>query len=162
MNGHTMRVTYNGRAVTFEAVCNEPEGANCRLTSVSCECEFWGEIRRDDDGRIWHRIIDGSETEPQWHEIKPADYCNVELSINESGWVEELGPREKFIIGEFPINPVWIDDGCEWERGHPEPSALEAECVRLLAENNQLREQLAGAKNALAACREVRTQGDSR
>lgn len=115
MSGHVIRWEFNEGSVTATAVCNEPEGADCRLTSVSCWCEQWGEIRRRDDGTIWHRIVDGSETEPQWHELKPMDDCNICLFINESGVVEELG-HGSFVIGETPIRPLWEIDGCDWER----------------------------------------------
>lgn len=116
---HVIRWTFDDGTVTAEAVCQAPDGADCRLTSVSCECERWGEIQRRDDGTIWHKIVDWyggpiDSAEPQWHEVKPADYCNICLSINESGCVDELGSGV-FVIGEVPIRPVWVDDGCDWE-----------------------------------------------
>ena len=95
--------TFDGGSVAAEAVCHAPDGADCRLTGL-CECEAWGEIRRTAD-KIWHRIVDGSETEPQWHEVKPADYCNVCMFINESGCVDDLGAGT-FVIGEVPIEPA--------------------------------------------------------
>lgn len=116
---HVMRWTFDHGGVRAEAVCNMPPGADCRLTSVACECERWGEIRRRDDGTIWHKIVDWygepiDSVEPQWHEIKPMDDCNVCLFINESGCVEELG-HGSFVIAETPIKPLWVDEGCDWE-----------------------------------------------
>jgi hypothetical protein len=112
---HAIRWEFDNGSVTATAVCHAQPGADCQLTSVSCECERWGEIWRRDDGTIWHKIVDyGESIEPVWHEVKPADYCNVCLFINESGCVDELGAGT-FVIGEHLINPVWIDDGCDWE-----------------------------------------------
>jgi hypothetical protein len=111
---HAIRWEFDHDCVTATAVCHAPPDADCRLTSVSCECERWGEIRRTAD-KIWHKIIDGTDLEPQWHEVKPMDECNVCLFINESGCVEELGAGS-FLIAETPIRPLWVDDGCEWER----------------------------------------------
>lgn len=115
---HAIRWTFDEGGVTAEAVCHAPDGADCRLTGP-CECEEWGEIQRRENGTIWHRIVDGSETEPQWHEVKPADYCNVCMFINESGCVDELGAGT-FVIGEVPIKPLWVDGGCDWEPIRPE------------------------------------------
>lgn len=114
MSAHAIRWEFDRGGVTATAICNEPPGADCRLAGVSCECEQWGEIRRTAD-KVWHRIVDGSETEPQWHEVKPQDECNICLFINESGCVEELS-ADAFVIAETPIRPLWVDDGCEWTR----------------------------------------------
>lgn len=115
MSDHFIRWTFGLGGVSAEAICRAEPGADCRLTSVSCECERWGEIWRRDDGTIWHHIDDDYGThEPVWHEVKPMDDCNVCLFINESGCVEELG-RGEFVIAETPIRPVWLDDGCDWE-----------------------------------------------
>lgn len=116
MSGHVIRWDFDRGRVSATAVCNEPEGADCRLTSVSCECEQWGEIKRDEIGTPWHKILDyGDSIEPLWHELKPQDDCNVCLFINESGCVEELG-HGHFVIAEMPIKPVWVGDGCDWEQ----------------------------------------------
>lgn len=120
MSAHAIRWTFDRGGVTAEAVCSEPEGADCRLTSVSCECERWGEIQRRDDGTIWHKIVDWyggpiDSAEPQWHEVKPMGDCNVCLFINESGCVEELGGQIEFVIAETPIRPLWDGEGCDWE-----------------------------------------------
>lgn len=113
---HMIRWTFDRGGVNAEAICNLAPGADCRLTSVSCECEEWGEIQRRDDGTIWHKIVDyGDSYEPVWHEVKPMDDCNVALFINESGCVEELGGKAVFTIAETPIRPVWVDGGCDWE-----------------------------------------------
>lgn len=114
---HVMRWTYDDGRVSAEAVCNMPPGSDCRLTSVSCECEQWGEIQRRDDGTIWHHILDyGDSIEPVWHEVKPQDDCNICLFINESGCAEELTARgTEFVIADTPIRPVWQFDGCDWE-----------------------------------------------
>ena len=115
MAEHAIRWTYSHGGVTAEAVCLAAPDADCHLTSVTCECERWGEIRRT-AGKIWHRIVDGSATEPQWHEVKLVDDCNICLFINESGCPEELtAPGTEFVIAETPINPVWLDEGCDWE-----------------------------------------------
>jgi len=90
MGKHAIRWTFDRGSVVAEAICNAEPGADCRLTSVTCECEEWGEIWRRDDGTIWHKIVDyGDSIEPRWHEVKPQDDCNVCLFINESGCVEE-------------------------------------------------------------------------
>ena len=115
MSGHAIRWEFDRGHVSAKAICNEPEGADCRLTSVSCECEHWGEIWRRDDGTIWHKIVEyGDSIEPVWHEVVPQDDCNVCLFINEPGYAEELG-RGEFVIAETPIKPVWDVDSCEWE-----------------------------------------------
>lgn len=115
MSGHAILWKFDRGGVTAEVVCHEPEGADCRLTSVACECEYWGEIQRRDDGTIWHKIVDyGDSYEPLWHEVKPQDDCNVCLFINESGCVEEFG-RGSFTIAETPIKPIWDGDGYDWE-----------------------------------------------
>ena len=112
---HTIRWEFDRGGVTAQAVCHAEPGADCRLTSVSCECEHWGEISRGEDGSIWHKIVDyGDSHEPLWHEVKPMDDCNIVLFINESGCVEELG-HGTFVIAETPIRPVWLDEGCDWE-----------------------------------------------
>jgi hypothetical protein len=114
---HAIRWTFDRGSITAEAICNAPEGADCRLTSVTCECEVWGEIQRRDDGTIWHKIVDyGDSYEPLWHEVTPQDDCNICLFINESGCVEELGGHQEFVIAETPIKPIWEADGCDWER----------------------------------------------
>ena len=113
VSAHAIRWTFDADYVRSEAVCHAPDGADCRLSGL-CECEEWGEIQRRLDGTIWHRIVDGSETEPQWHEVKPVDYCNVCLFINESGCVDDLGAGT-FVIGEVPIEPVWVGDGYDWQ-----------------------------------------------
>lgn len=113
---HVMRWTYEAGYTKAEAVCLAAPDADCRLTPVSCECERWGEIRRDRDG-IWHRIVEGSETEPQWHEVVASGECNVCLFINESGCAEEMTPdleRHYFTIADVPFEPVWESDGCTW------------------------------------------------
>ncbi len=115
MSAHVMRWTFDRDSVFAQAVCLAEPGADCRLDSVTCECERWGEIQRRDDGTIWHRIVDGGPLEPQWHEVKPQDDCNICLFINEGGYPMELGPKRTFVIAETPIQPVWLDDGCDWE-----------------------------------------------
>lgn len=117
---HSIRWTFYRGSVRAEAICHGKPGDDCRLTSVSCECEEWGEIRRDEDGTAWHRIVDGSDTEPQWHEVKPQDDCNVSLFINESGCVEELG-HGSFVIAETPIEPIWEGEGYDWKPIEPTP-----------------------------------------
>jgi hypothetical protein len=118
---HVIRWEFDDGYVTPTAICLADEGADCRLTSVSCECERWGEIRRDEIGTPWHKIVDWygnsiDSAEPQWHELKPLGDCNVCLFINESGCVDELAVKgARFTIGEVPIRPVWIDEGCDWE-----------------------------------------------
>ena len=113
---HAIRWEFDRGGVNATAVCYAPPGADCRLTSVTCECEEWGEIQRRDDGTIWHKIVDyGDSHEPLWHEVKPMDDCNICLFINESGCVEELGAGS-FVIAETPIRPIWGDGGCDWER----------------------------------------------
>jgi hypothetical protein len=121
---HAIRWSFDNGSVTATAVCRAPFGADCRLTSVSCECEQWGEIWRREDGTIWHKIIDyGESIEPVWHEVKPMDDCNVCLFINESGCVEELAVKGTFFtIAEVPIKPVWVDDGYDWELAAPLPA----------------------------------------
>ena len=120
---HVIRWTFDQGSVTSEAICNADPDADCRLTSVTCECERWGEIQRRDDGTIWHKIVDyGDSHEPVWHQVNPADYCNVALFINESGCVDELGAGV-FTIGEVPFRPLWVDDGCDWERVPPSARA---------------------------------------
>lgn len=112
---HAIRWDFDEGRVTATAICHAASDADCRLTSVSCECERWGEIQRRDDGTIWHHIVDyGDSIEPVWHEVKPMDDCNVCLFINESGCVEELGSGS-FVIAETPIRPLWVDEGCDWE-----------------------------------------------
>lgn len=117
MRAHIIRWEFDDGWVDAKAVCLAAPDADCHLTSVTCECERWGEIDRRDDGTIWHKIVDyGDSYEPVWHEVKVADYCNVCLFINETGCVDELAVKgTSFVIGEHPINPVWIDDGCDWE-----------------------------------------------
>lgn len=117
MSEHSIRFEFDDGSVTATAVCHATPDADCRLTSVSCECERWGEIDRREDGTIWHHIEDyGDSFEPVWHEVKPMDDCNVCLFINESGCVEELATRgTRFVIREVPIEPVWVDDGCDWQ-----------------------------------------------
>jgi hypothetical protein len=112
---HAIRWEFDRGGVTAQAVCYAEEGADCRLTSVSCACEQWGQIDRREDGTIWHHIVDyGDSAEPVWHQLEPQDDCNVCLFINESGCVEELG-HGQFVIAETPIDPIWLDDGCDWE-----------------------------------------------
>lgn len=119
MSEHVIRWEFDRGGVTAEAICHASPDADCRLTSVSCECERWGEIQRRNDGTIWHHIVDyGDSIEPVWHEVKQMDDCNVCLFINESGCVEELG-HGAFVIAETPIRPLWMDEGCDWE---PMPS----------------------------------------
>jgi hypothetical protein len=126
---HAILWEFDDGSVTATAVCRADPGADCRLTSVTCECEEWGPIQRRDDGTIWHRITDyGDSYEPVWHEVKPMDDCNVCLFINESGCVEELGAGH-FVIGEVPIRPLWIDGGCDWERVPAPTAAQQARAV---------------------------------
>ncbi len=117
MSAHAIKWEFDDGAVTATAVCHAALDADCRLTSTTCECERWGEIQRRADGTIWHKITDyGDSFEPRWHQVKVGDDCNVCLFINESGCVEELAVRGTRIdLGETPIEPVWIDDGCDWE-----------------------------------------------
>ena len=58
MSAHVIRWTFDDGYSIAEAVCNAGKDADCRLTSMSCECEQWGEIQRRDDGTIWHKIVD--------------------------------------------------------------------------------------------------------
>ena len=117
---HAIRWEFDRGGVIATAVCHAAPGADCRLTSISCECEVWGEIQRRDDGTIWHKIVDyGDSYEPVWHEVRPTDDCNVCLFINESGCVEELGAGQ-FVIAETPIRPLWVDGGCDWEPVAPD------------------------------------------
>jgi len=115
MSLHAIRWEFEDGVVRATAVCHAAPGADCRLTSVSCECERWGEIRRTAN-KVWHKIVDyGDSYEPVWHEVKPMDDCNVCLFINESGCVEELAVKGTLIdLGETPIDPVWQNDGCDW------------------------------------------------
>ncbi|TIC78793.1 hypothetical protein [Nocardioides sp. GY 10127] len=122
---HSIRWDYDAGDVTATAICHAEPGADCRLTSTTCECEEWGEIRRRDDGTIWHRIVGGTETEPQWHQVVPQDDCNVCLFINDSGCPEEFGGNRYFTIAETPIRPVWLVDGCDWEPATSSTDELE-------------------------------------
>ena len=124
MSGHMMRFAFDGGVVRLEAVCNEPEGADCRLTSVACECESWGEIQRRDDGTIWHLYADewsGTEyaNPPEWHEVKPADYCNVCLFIDDDPEYSLDDSAPSFVVAEIPIEPVWQYDHCTWKPVQP-------------------------------------------
>lgn len=114
---HAIRWEFDDGWLTATAVCHAPADADCHLTSIECECEQWGQIQRRDDGTIWHHINYYGETiEPAWHQVTLMDDCNVCLFINESGYTEELAVKGTRIdLGETPIRPVWLDDGCEWE-----------------------------------------------
>lgn len=119
---HTMRFEFRDRSVSAEAVCHAAPADDCRLTAADrheCQCEQWATIIRRDDGTIWHTLTDGyiDRDEPEvMHRLIPGDDCNVCLFINESGCVEELTARTtSFVIGDVPIGPVWVDDGCDWE-----------------------------------------------
>lgn len=115
MNGHSLRLSFDGWLRT-EAVCHEPEGADCRLTSVSCECEYWGEIQRHVDGTIWHRITDEGPMEPLWHEVKAADYCNVCEYLNADDVLECAAKDARFEV-DVPIESVWAGwDSVEWKQ----------------------------------------------
>lgn len=114
MSAHILRLNFDGW-LRVEAVCNEPPGANCRLTSVSCECEYWGPIDRRGDGTIWHRVIDEGPIEPLWHEVKPADYCNVCEYLNNDDILECATPNATFTLADMPIEVTWNGDGYEWE-----------------------------------------------
>lgn len=111
--GHVLRITFDSW-IRYEAVCKEPDGSDCRLTSVSCECEEWGEIWRRDDGTIWHRIVDEGPMEPLWHQLKPAPYCNICEFLNNYD-IEECLVRGSGAEFSVPIKPVWTGDGYEWE-----------------------------------------------
>lgn len=126
MSAHVIRWEFDDGWVDAKAVCLAAPDADCHLTSVTCECERWGEIRRDEDGTIWHHIEDyGDPYEPVWHEVRLMDDCNVCLFINESDIVNELAVKgTRFTIGEVPIEPVWLNDGCDWKPAQPVEVAL--------------------------------------
>jgi hypothetical protein len=135
---HSIRWTFDRGSVTSEAICHAPAGADCRLVSVTCECEQWGAIDRRDDGTIWHKIVDyGDSIEPLWHQVEPQDDCNVCLFINESGCVDELGAGT-FTIAEVPIKPVWLDEGCDWEPLHTDWLAAHDAHIRTQAAHDAL------------------------
>lgn len=116
--GHIIRFTLdNGGWFKAEAMCQLDADADCRLTSVSCECEEWGPIQRRDDGTIWHRIVDEGPMEPLWHEVEHGDDCNVCLFLNESDCIEELMTKgsDTLHLADVPIKPIWDCDGYEWE-----------------------------------------------
>lgn len=118
MNGHTLRFSFDGW-LKVEAVCHEPDGADCRLTSIDCECEQWGSIQRRDDGTIWHEVYQWEAfafalESPQWHQVKPADHCNIAEFINMEGGdgaLELAQDDVRFTIADVPISASWSTDG---------------------------------------------------
>lgn len=118
MNGHTLRFTFDGW-LKVEAVCHEPNGADCRLQSIDCECEQWGSIQRREDGTIWHEVHQWEPfafalDAPVWHQVKPADHCNIVEFINMEGGdgaLELAQDDVRFTIADVPISACWSTDG---------------------------------------------------
>lgn len=119
MSGHRIQWTFDRDEVVGKVICEEPEGANCRLTGgPECYCEepdgyYWCycedyHIERDPDGTPFH-VYEGER-----HSNIPMDGCNIVMSLDED--LLELGPREEFVIGSTPIAPVWDGDGYYWKR----------------------------------------------
>lgn len=128
MSGHAIRWEYDHwGVVAATAVCHEPAGADCRLTSAGpeCDCETWGRIERRNDGTIWHELTEGHRDltlprdEPQWHQVKPDDECNVCEFLNaDPSYLAEMSTQghPSFVIAETTIEPVWDFDSYLWRK----------------------------------------------
>ena len=109
MSGHQIEWAFDCDTVVGKVICEEPEGANCRLMGgPECYCDEAYRIERDPDGTPFH-VYEGER-----HSNIPMDGCNIVMSLDED--LLELGPREEFVIGSTPIAPVWDGDGYYWKR----------------------------------------------
>lgn len=117
--GHEIVVTHTRfpGGPEYVAHCNEPEGADCRLT---CEdgCEEWDGIDRDLNGVAYH-LVPAGDGAVSPHGMVDSGECQVVLWLNEAAVpLEELSveSRSEFEVGRFRIKPVWTGSGVEWER----------------------------------------------
>ena len=113
MSGHRIQWTFDRDEVVGKVICEEPEGANCRLMGgPECYCDEAYRIERDPDGTPFHMY------EGERHSNIPMGGCNVAWPGGlEEGEVHYLNDgREKFVIGSTPITPVWDGDGYLWKR----------------------------------------------
>lgn len=89
--------------------CDEPEGADCRLSGDSdCLCEAW-DIKRDKDGPF-HMVEVGwdeatSAPIEARHSMHPVDYCNIVTWMDESDSPFGSDPQIR-----LRIEPRWDGD----------------------------------------------------
>jgi hypothetical protein len=121
---HAIRWEFDEDTVRATAICNAPEGADCRLEPADpeCECEEYAGFERRDDGTFWHALTDGYRDHDvprdvqQWHQMKPGGDCNVIGFLNADPFVlPEMG-EGRFVIAETPIETVWNGDDYEWKQ----------------------------------------------
>lgn len=113
MSDHKIVWTHVCDHVEGRAVCEAPEGSNCR---VYCDqgCESYS-IERDEIGP--HHLVDTFDSEMR-HDMVPYDGCVVVDWLNaEPDVLPEMrvGGTGDFSLGETPIKPVWEGDYYAWE-----------------------------------------------
>lgn len=115
MSSHEIVWTFDRDMVTSKIVCNAAPDANCRLTGV-CDCESWV-IERDADGPFHtYEDYDGAITER--HEMRPVDYCNIVLTVDESDGAPDCADEgvPAFEIARTPVEFTWNGDWYAWKR----------------------------------------------
>lgn len=105
-----------GGYLRWEARCNEPEGARCRLDCGE-GCESW-RIERDDQGHF-HTVetFDGQPTIR--HDMIDSGQCAIcdWLNADQSLIPELYDGREDMVLANLEIVPTWEgpEEGFTWE-----------------------------------------------
>lgn len=108
MSGHRIDWFFDNDYASPELVCEEPPGADCRLTNAGCDCESI-KLERDQDGTPYHMVEDAR------HEMTTQEECNVILFLEEDT-ADHAEQGQRFLIGSHEIEPVWGGDYYEWRR----------------------------------------------
>lgn len=122
MSGHRIIVTLGRMGmVEWQARCDEPEGATCRLTCPE-DCESWT-VQHDDEGAFHHQSqFDFFEKEsvgpgPR-HRLVDSGACTVcdWLNADQSLIPELFGGRGALVLANLEIVPRWEDSdtGYTW------------------------------------------------
>lgn len=116
MSGHRIIATLDrGGDLRWEARCNEPEGARCRLDCGE-GCESW-RIEQDEQG-YFHKtdVFDGLPTAR--HDMVDSGECTICTWLNvDQSVLPELYNGRRMVLANIPITPQWegSEEGFTWK-----------------------------------------------
>lgn len=115
MSGHQIIVTLDrGGDLRWEARCNEPEGARCRLDCGE-GCESW-RIEQDEQG-YFHKVETLLEPSIR-HDMVDSGQCTICTWLNaDQSVLPELYNGRRMVLANIPITPQWegSEEGFTWK-----------------------------------------------
>lgn len=114
MSDHALRFFYDHDVVGVHTICTAPPEANCHLT-VTCSCETYSEIIRDDQG-AYHLYPDEPGEPREKHYMTPEHgWCNIVEWLDADSALD-CGPSDLFDLVDLPIDLTWTGDYYEWSK----------------------------------------------